>query len=124
MGLKNTFVNAANTIFNAVGDLKENVNYYYQTSVVYNVSAGTTENLDNGYIVSAVLSRYSKKQVDNTHVLNGDLKMITLQSELFDTPNLHDRVIRVESNTSVIYQVQNIEQDTANATWVMQLRKP
>lgn len=124
MGLKDTFKSAANTIFTAVGDIATEGWYHHMGSTVYDASSGTASVIENRYIVSFVFSQYKSNQVDNKMIKPRDIQALCQQSSLPIVPVIHDRILRLEANATVTYEVVDIEADAADATWKIQLRKP
>lgn len=124
MSLKDTFSKAAQTgatIFNSV--FKDAV-YYGEASSVYNASSGAVSAIVSSEAISILLSNYKAREIDGERVLPTDLKGMIPQANINSTPALNDHIQVVESGASVTYEIINIMEDAAEATWVFQLRKP
>ena len=67
------------------------------------------------YSGRGVFSSYAEIEVDNESIQMNDVKLIALQDEVADTPKLDDVING--------YQVVAVNQDSASATFTIQLRK-
>ncbi len=123
MGLRDTFKKAAQTAFQAAGDVKETAYYYQRGSVVYNVSTGIASATDSQYVVSMIFSNYNQREIDNESILPTDVRGMIPQNKMTPTPKMDDYIRRVESGSSVTYEIRNIVTDPAGALWEFQLRK-
>ena len=121
MGLKDTIVKATQAAFDATGNIAENTWYYGHASTRYDVSAGYTSVRAKGYMFSAIFTEY-KKHGETSHPV--DLMMLAPQQSIIFTPALHDKVVRIENETSVEYEVINFSQDPAGAHYKFELIKP
>ena len=62
-----------------------------------------------------VFGGYSEFEIDNESIMANDVNLTALQDEVTNTPKLDDVING--------YQVIAVQQDPANVTWTLQLRK-
>lgn len=67
------------------------------------------------YSGRGVFGGYSEFEVDNESIMANDVKLTALQDEVTNAPKLDDVING--------YQVVAVQQDPANVTWTLQLRK-
>jgi len=123
MGLRDTFKNAAQTALSAAGDVVENAHLYQEGSSVHNVSSGTVSTIDSRYLLSAIFSKYKAYEIVGSHIQPHDLKATLAQKGFSPIPTVNDYVVRIEDNCSTRYDVVDVKQDAAGATWNLQIRK-
>jgi hypothetical protein len=125
MGIRDVFSKGAQTIFAAVGDVPETAYYYVHASAVYDVSSGTVSTGASAVVTTMVFENYTNMDVANKNVKPTDLKATIPQAYLSAIyPDTRDHVQKIEAGVSVRYDVIDIGQDPAGATWEFQLRKP
>lgn len=83
---------------------------------------GTVPSSTTYYNGRGVFGSYLAKEIDGTRILTEDVKLLVLQSELFEgqadvpaAPKIGDQVSG--------YRVLNVSEDPAQATWTIQLRR-
>jgi len=125
MGLKDTLKNAAGTVFTAIGDIKESVNYYTHGSTTYDVSAGVPVNTTSNKLVSMVFLEHNNREIDNEKVLPGDKKALAVYASFGGIAlDMRDHIKRVEAGASVRYNVADYSVDPVEAVVEFNLRRP
>lgn len=125
MGLRETFTNAAKTVFTAVGDIPEACTYYSRGADAYDASTGVVSTTVSTVVANFVFFNYNKSQIDGEHVEPADVKATIPQANISSiVPNVDDYLMRIEAGASVRYDVVGVEQDPAAALWNLQVRKP
>lgn len=123
MGLKDTFKRAAVTAFNAFDDIPEEVSFQTYASSDYNVSTGVASAYAQRTLSTMVFTRYKEHQIDGERIQFNDVMGLTPQNKLPIRPKKDDKVHRIENEQSVVYDILDIHEDPAAATWKFQLRK-
>jgi len=78
------------------------------------------------YAGRAVFGSYLAKEIDGTRIQTEDVKLLVLQSELFE--ELNGVVTEIPAAPKIGdqlsgYRILNVSEDPAQATWTVQLRK-
>jgi len=121
MGLRSVFQEAAESIFDAFGDVAESATYTRVTgNPVYSPSTGTMSTPETSYTISVINTRFKSNEVDGIHVLNTDHKVLIPANDIAFTPGLHDHL----TIDGVRENVVNKRIDPAEALWILQVRKP
>tara|TARA_R110002020_G_scaffold21484_3_gene72985 strand:+ start:1112 stop:1477 length:366 start_codon:yes stop_codon:yes gene_type:complete len=120
MGLKTSIKNAAISGFNAVRDLQESTSYTPRTVGVYNPTTGAVGDSGTAVTLKAVFDRFSEADKDSSDdILFEDYRMVFPNKDLTFTPKAQDTFTR----NSEAYEVIGISIDSAEALWVLQVRK-
>ncbi len=123
MGLKDTFKNAARTALNVAGDVKRDVRYHSHVSTFYDASSGISSVIGRSYFFSMLFEDYRQAEIDNVRIMPTDVKATVAQLSIGPLiPTTQDTVNVCEVYGSTEYEVRDIEEDPAQATWVFQLR--
>ena len=82
----------------------------------YNPITDTASTTTSTYSGRGVISSYSIQEIDKMNILEGDQKLIALQNELTDTPQIKDKI-------NSVFEVISVYQDPAKASYIVQLRQ-
>lgn len=81
----------------------------------YDPVTGTTSTTTETYSGRGVFARYRQDEVDGQHIISTDKKLIVLQNEVDDSPQISDEINGL--------RVLDVMQDPAGASWTVQLRE-
>jgi len=124
MGLKSTIANAINTAFVALGEssadgLQVSTNYYQVTSLgSYDPVAGTKTPVEALTTFESIFYSARNREIDGIKILVDDKRLIFPQTRLTFTPT-HDDRVEIGSDK---YNIVNVIQDPAEATWQLWIR--
>jgi len=118
MGLQTTIQNAVASAKTATLDLWSTVTYKAVVPSAYNTGTGAVTSSSTSTSIKVLLESFSGGEVDGNAIKATDLKATFLQADLTGTPDVNDLITHVSKDWSVV----NVMQDSANATWVVQLR--
>lgn len=118
MGLQATIQNAVASVKTATLDLWSDVTYKVTAPSSYNTSTGAVTSTSTSTSIKVLLESFSENQIDGHAIKATDLKATFLQDDLSGTPDVNDLVTYLSKDWSVV----NVKQDSANATWEVQLR--
>ena len=127
MGLANTIQSAAKTAFKAIGNVAITCTYTSKGTQTYNVTTGLYTSTDTTYPTAGqpdlkfLFEDYSSAELADQNILSTDQKATIPQLNLTPTPKKTDYLT---DDNSVVWQIEGIGQDSARATWVLQVRKP
>jgi hypothetical protein len=122
-GLKEAFRNAAAAAFAAADDVKEEVVLRVKASSnpSYTPSSDTISDSYTDYTVNAIPSGYDSREVNGRTILDTDEKIKILVADITNiTPKRTDQIVR----DSVVWEIENVHKDPADAVWTLQVRKP
>jgi len=119
MGLQDVAKDATAVGFQTVGDIKRSVTLVEVTGTTYDPDTGETTETTNTYSVSGILRGFSAYEVANNIAQAEDKKFIFEQADVSIEPSVIDRV----TIDGVEHQIVRWSQDTAQATYRLQLRK-
>jgi len=118
MSLRDTLISATNAAFDVVGDVKQSVSYLQNFGTTYDPATGNeSTNTINTFIVDAIISSFSVKEVDGTNYLESDQEALILVADL-PTATTKDSVTIGTKNWRVI----GVQQDPARVVWTLHLR--
>lgn len=120
MGLKAAIANGVAAAFKAIGDIVQSGTYRRSVSV-YNPATGTNTVTNTDYTVPVVLTSFNNVEIDRVVILAYDRKAIIQSKDLSLTPNISTDKMIVSGKT---YNIIQVKQDPALATWTLQLRAP
>jgi hypothetical protein len=122
MGLQGTFKAAAQTIFEAFGDVPVSSTYSsVDDSIAYNPSgSGTITDTVTNETVDIIFAYYEVAQIDGTKVRASDQKAMIPVENLTAVPGQKDYI----TTSSKRWNVVAVETDPAEALWILQIRKP
>jgi len=119
MGLQNVAKKATATGFEVAGDIKRSVTLVEVTGTSYDPDTGETTETTNTYSVSGILRGFSAYEVANNIAQAEDKRFIFEQADISFEPSVIDRV----TIDGVAHQIVRWNQDAAQATYRLQLRK-
>ena len=123
MGLANTIQKAAQTAFNAIGDIPLTCVYTSVGASVYNTTTGAVTSTDINYSGLAILFEdYSDKEIMDSAgaILKTDQKASIPNLSLTPTPKITDFI--TDSNSKK-WTVEEALIDPARALWILQCRR-
>jgi len=85
----------------------------------FNSALNTVTDIVTEYTSRGVFARYKITNLNDTHIMPNDVKLIILQNELAITPEVDDIVIQQDKK----YLVKHVKQDPIAATWTLQCRQ-
>lgn len=119
MSLRNELSAAAQDIFDALGDVKEQVVYVKKSLGTYNATTGKTPEYVKRYPIEVVFSDVTDTQDVLADMQLGDLKCYMLGSDVPFEPQIND-VIEKEKTT---YTITSTMPDPIQAVWTLIMRK-
>jgi len=119
MGLQDVAKNATAVSFQTAGDIKHTVTLVEVTGTSYDPDTGETTETTNTYSVSGILRGFSAYEVANNIAQIEDKRFIFQQMDISFEPSVIDRV----TIDGVSHQIVRWNQDAAQATYRLQLRK-
>lgn len=126
MGLRDAIQKAVTAGFDALGDIPETVSFDHIVTSEYDTSAGVASTIQERYFVSGVFSKfkfmetpYPPSSVD----IRTDLKFISPRRDWVIQPSTRDSLKRLESGSTVTYEVRDIQTDPAEATYTLAIRR-
>jgi hypothetical protein len=121
-GLKEAFRNAAAAAFAAADDIKESAVLRSKTNSnpEYDPATDTVSDAYTDYTVNIIPSGYNSREVDGQTILATDEKAKILVADLTVDPKRNDQLVR----DSVVWEVENVHKDPADAVWTLQIRRP
>jgi hypothetical protein len=120
MGLKERIVAGVTAGLQATGNVRRTVTYKAQSAdPSYAPASGTVTRPETNYTVSGVLYGYRRDEIDDVLVRRYDQQFVFLQADLAVTPKVTERLV-LDDGTS--WEILRVEQDPAQATWMLQLR--
>jgi len=121
MGLRAIFASAAQTIFNVAGDTLTSVTYKKISDTDYDPATGAVVDTSTSETISVHLEEFSAMEVNQTNVLNTDMKALFPVADLSVTPEAKDQVL-IRGKWWEVVNVQN--EDGCLIVWTLQLRRP
>ena len=119
MGLKATIANAVASGFSAIGDVKVTATYTQITKGTYNPVTGNSPPTETTYtITDTVFYSARDREIDGIKILVNDRRLMFQQTSLPITPSQDDKIIVDGRN----YNIVNIIEDPAQATWTLFIR--
>jgi len=123
MSLRETFQKAAQTAFNAAGNVPVEVRYDSYVTATSNISTGAVEARHERYLVSVIFEAYSDRLVDGVKVMSGDKKVMIPALNLPASPTTRDQIQVLENGIWKKHTVKDSDIDPAGALWVLQMRR-
>lgn len=111
---------AVSAAFLAISKLETQVSLVKNSSnPSYNATTGAVTRSSVTHTFNALIIKYERNEIDGVNVLATDGKMIFPQSRLLTTPTTTDTF----TISGVSWEIKSVEQDAANATWTIQIRR-
>lgn len=126
MGLVADIQAAVSQAFEALDDVPVAITYLSAATAgdVYDPIAETVTPSDTSISVNAILTNFSKEEIDGDNIRPFDRRVLIVASDLVDglgnlvTPKVDDKMT-FESKT---WQVQNVGTDPTKSVWIVQAR--
>jgi hypothetical protein len=126
MGIRSAIQKAIKAGFGGLGDLPESVNFDHIASSEYETTTGVASASARRYMVTGVFSRFSNSKMPfpptSVDVLT-DVKFISPRVDWYFVPKTRDSLDRLENESTVTYEVMDVETDPAEATYVLRLKR-
>ncbi|MCP3684775.1 MAG: hypothetical protein GY861_19070 [bacterium] len=125
MGLRDTFKNAANTVFTAFGDIPRSCTYVSTGTKELNTHTGNVvtkaSDPDVSYTgVNIIFTKYTKAEIDDVHILFSNVKGLVPVENLTPTPKKNDTITDAAGEQ---WGVIDWKKDPADALWILQLEQ-
>jgi hypothetical protein len=120
MGLKETIAAGIKTGLQATGNVRRTVTYKAQSAdPSYAPAFGTVTRPETNHTVQGLLYGYRRDEIDGVLIRPFDQQFVLLQADLPLTPKVTERLV-LDDGTS--WEVVRVEQDPAQAVWMLQIR--
>ena len=119
MGLKETVQAGIATGLQATGNLRRTVTYKASAATPsYTPATGAQTRLEQNYEVSGIVYGYARREIDGVLVKPFDRRFLCHQYDLPVSPKLTERLLLDGKH----WEVVGIEEDPAQAVWLLQIR--